>query len=267
MPKLTAMTTRKKIILILLIAIILVIIWQIATLFRASGKEGESSATIHSTASSKSVTTTATSTPRDQSPTTPHPVAQANSGAALNRSQIAAQPASMAGQSPTPPQFSARELELMRIQQETQARYIQAQNELQLLKIQRDIAEANKAIATARLDAVTAEKQIVNLLAPSALPTGLIQNTAVSPTAAAAPEVPSAVPGPSSPEAAAYTVVSVSRLQGRWSAVLSYHGSLYNVYEGDVLSTDGSVVVSIRREGIILRKDGVRKKVSLVPIV
>ena len=64
-----------------------------------------------------------------------------------------------------------------------------------------------------------------------------------------------------------YTVVSVSQLQYRWNAVLGYEGSLYSVHVGDILPADGSKVISISKSGVILEKEGKRKKVSMVPVI
>ena len=149
--------------------------------------------------------------------------------------------------------MSAQELELVRLQQETQAKYVAALNELQMLKIAREIAQTNQAIAAARLATVTAEKNTLLLLSPPppAYAQGLV--TPVSGT-----------PSMSSP---GYTVVSVSQLQNRWNAVLGYQDKLYSVSIGDVLPSDGSTVVSISRSGVVLEKDGAKRKISMVPII
>src|SRR5690348_16893059 len=68
-------------------------------------------------------------------------------------------PAKTAATTPPPPPMSTpkvaelpqaqpltqREMQLMQLQQETEAKYVAAVNELQMLKVQRDIADTNKA--------------------------------------------------------------------------------------------------------------------------
>src|SRR5690606_24594193 len=137
-----------------------------------------------------------------------------------------------------------------------------AVNELQMLKIQRDIAETNKAIAGAKLDTVNAQKNIVTLLAPEQ-PSNYAQHL-VNPTGAAAPTA--GTPPPTIIEVP-YTVISVTEIQGRWGAVIGAQGKLYNVHVGDVLPADKSKVISINKSGVVLEKDGVKKIVSLVPII
>jgi hypothetical protein len=39
------------------------------------------------------------------------------------------------------------------------------------------------------------------------------------------------------------------------------------VSHGDVLPPDGSVVISIDKAGIILERNGIRRKISMVPII
>ena len=116
---------------------------------------------------------------------------------------------------------------------------------------------------TAKLDTVTSEKKVVDLLAPP-VPVA---------TAATYAQGLEGIDGhkstttTSSPQTEAnYTVISVSQLQSKWGAVLGYQGSLYNVSLGDVLP-DKSIVLHIDKSGVILEKDSVRKKISLVPII
>ncbi|HTM63888.1 MAG TPA: hypothetical protein VL360_05245 [Gammaproteobacteria bacterium] len=159
--------------------------------------------------------------------------------------------------------ITEREAQLMQMQQDAQAKYLSALNELQMLKVQKDIAETNKDIAKAKLDTVTSQKDIVDLLSPKptaseAYAKGLDQ-AALQRAAAASKPVNS--------ETAEYTVISVSRLRGQWTAVIGSGGALYNVKPGDILAADGSVVVAINRNGVMLEKDGKRTKISMVPII
>lgn len=148
--------------------------------------------------------------------------------------------------------MSDREAQLMKLQQETQTKYLEAINELQVLKVTKDIAVANKDISAAVLARVTAEKKIVDMLAPPPPPEST--NKILSPVQGLGLE-------------GSYGVVSVAELQYRWGAVLSYKNNLYNVHVGDVLPMDGSTVTAIGKEGVILEKDGVKKKVSMVPVI
>ena len=168
------------------------------------------------------------------------------------------------------PAVSQREKELLQQQEQIEAKYIAAINELQMLKLEREIAETNKAIIDAKLGTITAQKNIVDLLAPPPPPQviqgGYAQGLAggVVPMTAQQ-QLPQATT--QQPQEANYTVVSISRLKSKWSAVLGYQTNLDHVSIGDVLPADGSTVVSIDRSGVVLQKEGMRKKVSLVPII
>lgn len=170
-----------------------------------------------------------------------------------------------------PEPLSPREAQLLQLQQATEAKYVEALNELQMLRVERDIAETNKAIATARLDTITAQKNIVNLLKPPApvIPPTTYAQGLVNPTGAGgAPGGPptSAIKPPPEPETN-YTVISVSFLKERWNAVLGYQGTLYNVHVGDIIPVDGSKVINIDTSGLILERNGMRRKISMVPII
>ncbi|MBV9576283.1 MAG: hypothetical protein JO149_06635 [Gammaproteobacteria bacterium] len=172
-----------------------------------------------------------------------------------------------------PDALTPLEAELMRLQQETQTKYLAALNELQMLKVERDIAESNKAIMSARLDTVKTQKDIINQLVPSGpapdyaqalgggQPVGAVPVQSIPPGARQIPM------GAAQPQDIKYTVISVALLKSRWSAVLGYQGSLYNVYTGDILPPDGSKIVSISSAGVVLEKDGARKIISLIPII
>lgn len=241
------MTTRQKATIGLFIVVLLIVIWQVAGLF---GSNDSSAPPPQRAANMPAVTA-----PGAAAPAVP---------ATLQRPQAAQL---IKQQAP----LSQRELELMKLQQETQAKYLAALNELQLLKVSKDIAETNQAIAKAKLETISAEKNIVNMLAPPPPPVtpAAYASGLVNPASAAAPEQT-----PPSPPANAvtqqetnYTVVSVSLLQYRWSAVLGYQGSLYNVSVGDVLPPDRSKVVSIDKTGVWIEKDNTKRKLSLVPII
>lgn len=261
----SGMTSRQKITIAIFVIVFVVVVWQVIGMFRSS--EGEPSAT-------------AAPANRAMSGNRPMNAANqpANAGAAPSnqpkQGQLMATPNTQAN---SPELIAARAQ-----QQELQAKYIAAINELQMLKIQRDIAQANQAIMAAKLATVTAQKSIINLVNPPApiVPAG-VYTTALGGTPGGSPSRPLGTPprpgspnapssGPSTDDATkdiTYRVISVSQIQYRWSAVLGYQGSLYHVQVGDVIPADGSTVISISRGGVVISKSGVRKKLSLVPII
>lgn len=235
------MTTRQKAIAGGIILIILIIAWQIIGLFRTK-----------TTPSKTPLTVTKTTTQHSG----PHPQAE----------QVAQQPSMSAQQ----------QAALLKLQQDTQAKYVEALNELQMLRLTQQIAETNKDIAAARLATVTAEKGVVDLLTkptppeetPASFSSSLVAPGGIHPPTVNAPgTMPGTVTVTTQTTEPAYIVISVSELMHRWSAVLGYQGKLYGVLVGDVLPPDQSTVVSIDRYGVVLEKDGVRRKVSLVPII
>lgn len=245
---LTKMTTRQKAMAAIFVIVVIIVVWQVIGMFRGSPAPQINPA---------NQTTTAM---RSGAPGAAQPQQQ---------QQMTPQPAPV----PAQPALTQREMELLKLQQETEAKYIAALNELQMLRVEREIAENNRAIMTAKLDAITAQKNIVDLLtnpapqvAPGAYAQGLVGPVS-SGTNVAQPGQPSPPPALQAPAEVQYTVVSVAQIQNRWSAVLGYQGNLYNVSIGDILPADGSRVVSISKAGIILEKDNQRKRVSLVPII
>lgn len=175
-----------------------------------------------------------------------------------------------------PAELTPREQQLMALQQQTEAKYIAAMNELQMLRIEKEIAETNKEISAAKLDTIAAQKGIEEMLAPpkpKISPTQSVQSLA-NPQQAQLPSQQSAQSSqPQAPVAAPapilnYTVVSVSRLRGKWQAVLgSDEGRLYHVSVGDVLGSAGTVVMAIDQSGVLLETNGKQQKISMVPII
>jgi type IV pilus biogenesis protein PilP len=224
---LSSMTPRQKVTAGVVVLVVLIIIWQLWGMF---GGGDETPAPI-------------------RPPTTARPATQAG---ARGPDGAAAMPTPKPTDLTPAKPMTEREAELMRLQQETQVKYLEALNQLQMLKVQRDIANTSKDISTAKLASVTSEKKIVDMLSPPAPPpttTTPIINKSLTDLSA---------------QDVRYTVVSVSQVQYRWGAVLSYKGSLYNVHVGDVLSPDGSTVVAISRNGVTIQKDGVRKRLPLI---
>ena len=161
----------------------------------------------------------------------------------------------------------------LQMQQDTETKYIMALNELQMLKIAKELADVNQAIINSKLATVQAEKNLLNALKSDTGPSSnTAQNSSAYPESgesaqqtAPAPSIAS-LPSPTAEELP-YTVVSVSQLHRRWSAVLSYAGKLYHVHVGDVIPPNQFKVVTIDQGGITVAKNGIRHKISLVQII
>jgi hypothetical protein len=171
---------------------------------------------------------------------------------------------------PPPPAakvLTPEEQQAMKVQQENQARYIDALNTLQMLKVQKDIADANKDIMKAKEDMITSEHKIVDMLKPvqTTNPTAFIDSGghAVSPSSSA----PSSMMNSNSGGNNEISVVSITNLQGRWKAVLSTGSRLISVSIGDELADDHSTVIGIDRSGITLEKQGVKRKVMMASVI
>lgn len=274
--QLSSMSPRQKATVGIVFIVIAVVIWQVVGMFGGSKTPPRQATTLPKQASgTASSATSTTGTPNGAPVPQPKPLAdQSVSSQQLN--------------------------EMAKLQQETQNKYVVALNELQVLKLTQQIAETNKQIAAAKLDTVKSQKDIVDLLTKPAAP---IETTAsftqgYVPTPGGALSIQPAIPGGGAPltppnpnmmqQGAAvapatasssttgssteqgninYVVISVSQLLNKWSAVLGYQGKLYSVFIGDVLPPDQSTVVSIDKYSVILEKEGVQRKVSLVPII
>ncbi|HSW93335.1 MAG TPA: hypothetical protein VLJ15_03155, partial [Gammaproteobacteria bacterium] len=147
-----------------------------------------------------------------------------------------------------------------------QEAYLDSVNQLQLLRVKREIAETNQAIAAARLATETANKNMSDLLTQPAVmpeaPAGNNVGTYGEKTGTAQPANQNAQPVKQPLLDVPFTVVSVSMQLNRWSAVLGYEDKLYSVSLGDSLF-DGSKVVSINKSGVTLMKDGKRRRISI----
>jgi type IV pilus biogenesis protein PilP len=239
------MTTRQKITMALLLIVIILIIWQLFSLFHENNATSSNHAVM---ANNKKMSGTNTT------PTEPH----------------VPQPAPL----PKPPVVSEQEKELIKLQKQTEEKYINALSQLQMLKVERDIAETNKAIVTAKLDTATAEKNMANLLQPNissaSYAQGLANPSSIPPSTPSLPPAnnSSATAQNSAPTVTNnYLVISVSLLQGKWNAVLGSQGKLYQVYIGDILPDDKAQVVDIDKSGVTLKYGDEKRKISLVPII
>lgn len=155
-----------------------------------------------------------------------------------------------------------------------QQRYLADMAMLQILTLEKAIEETNKDIAKAKLDTVTAQKKVLDMFPQQAVPTAAnYAKTLEQPATgsqAVAPATQAKIETPKQPEivpTTQYTVVSVSRIRGEWNAVLGYQGTLYNVKPGDIISADGSVVLSIDKSGVLLEKNKTKIKVPMAQII
>lgn len=254
-------STKQKVTVVVIVVIVIFVIWQVVGLFRGAPAITPVKSKMAATATVKTTTTMATTTPPSSASLT----------SAMNVS--APVPPSVAPQSEEPRMLSAaaeKISETLKTQQVVQEKYLNDLNQLQLLKIQREIAENSQAIATATLAKVTAEKNINEMLTqPAVQPAPPVPMSAYS-TALTNPNVVIPVVKPPQevqPAPADYVVLSVSQELGRWHAVMGYQSAMYNVSVGDVLPADHSIVASISQDGVVLKKEGQKRKVSLLPAI
>ncbi|HSW70184.1 MAG TPA: hypothetical protein VLI69_08565 [Gammaproteobacteria bacterium] len=212
---------------------------------------------------------------------TPPPQAQAKPGiqTPVQRAGTAAAPSAPAAMQQSPGLTavnaitSPREnMELQKQQQQQQQTYLDSINQLQLLKVKREIAETNQAIASARLATETANKNMSDLLTQPTLPQAPagsevvrgVANPIAGTTPGASTSSENTPPPSTKPQVLEipFVVISVSMQFSHWNAVLSYQGKLYNVSVGDTLF-DGSTVASISKNGVTLLRDGKRRKISI----
>lgn len=261
---LSGMTTKQKAMAGLVAVIFIFVLWQVVSMFRGEGGD---------------------ETPVEQ------PKIAANGG-----TPNAPQPQQVTG--PRPAQIPStvtrqQQMELLRLQQDMQSKYIAGLNTLELLKLERDILAVNNEIATTKLAMINSQKQIVEKLTPPPTPESQMygpnppqeanqatQNPQFTQGAAAQgveegaggrlaglQPLNTGTPGGGPNNIASYTVISITEILGKWSAVVSIQNKLYNVSVGDTLPVDDSIVKHIDRVGITLEKDGNTRKFLLVPII
>lgn len=256
----SSLPARQKISAVVFFIVGAVILWQVIGMFRSSG--GDKMAEIKPATSSVS---NASSTP---GPTTQlpqknpvliksgmtSPVANtqpASPSSTHSGSPILSEPMPENGD---PPQTS---IAVQQQQEQEQVKYVTAINELQMLKIQKEIAETNQAIVAAKLATVEAEKSINETLTPTVmLPKPQASDLITGP----APQQQTAMEM-SKPDA--YVVYSVSMELDQWHAVIGYKEKLYNVIVGDVLPNDGSTVSAIDSKGVTLVLGGMEHRIPL----
>lgn len=259
--KMAQTTSRQKVIIVVMIIVVLIIVWQIVGLM---GNDSNPPAPVIQPTSkmnaSKPDEKGVKNTPVQAEAPSSDQIQKPSSGPEVDDNL---KQASIVND----PQFN-------RMQRMTEEKYVGKLNELEELRIQRQIAETNQAIAAAKLATVTAEKDISDLLtapAPGSSPylTNQPAKTSVDVTppsmggeqSANASDIPKILTPP--PEAAPYKLMSVSMLFNKWTAVVSLQNTMFNVGVGDILPPDGSVVTNINKNSITLKKDGKSRKVSI----
>jgi hypothetical protein len=162
-----------------------------------------------------------------------------------------------------------KQQDMQKIQDYLQSRYIYDMAQLQILKVEKDIEDTNKDIAKARLDTITAQKKAVEMFPQPTMvaPSSYAKSLEQGPSGPSAKSESSKQPTQAFASVGEYTVVSVSRLRGEWTAVLGYQGTLYSVRPGDIVAADGSVVLSIDKSGVLLEKDKTKIKVPMAQII
>jgi hypothetical protein len=256
-PKVDSKSQKQKIILGIIVLIVLGVAWQML-----GGKSGGD----------------ATITP---SPTAPGTRAMGaapgmNQTPGASTQQVQAQPQEV--QTPKTAPIQAN-VELLRLQQQTQADYIASINKLQMLKLQREIDETKTAIATAELNRMTAEKNIADLITSKenlngggemgpiggspAGPMGGSGNP-LSNFGAPATTTTTMVIAPHQKEIplTTYDLMSVAYQGHGWNAILGNGKDFKTVSVGDQLE-DGSVVTSITRQGVTLKRDNKSRTLTM----
>lgn len=255
-------SNRQKVIAVIVIIVMLIIGWQIMALF-----SGGTPPTAEITPAAKPQMSSAPPANAPAGETPAPPAGQPTEGAL---------PAEAGAPAPPPPSGQLQQAtvdltpQLVEVQKESEQKYIDQLNQLQNLKIEREIAETNQAIAVAKLATVTAEKNVSDLLTkPETPPPGTIVGpilpaviTPPPPPPPPTTEVKVELPPP--PPEIIYNVTSVALQLGRWSAILSHEGKLYNVTVGDILPPDGSKVIEINNRFVVLQLKGKRKTIGMV---
>lgn len=150
-----------------------------------------------------------------------------------------------------PPLVSAEIKSLSAEEQSARQQYLDAVNQLQMLRIKANIAETTKHIAADKLEAATSEKKIEDLRGTQSQTMSVVST--FPKTDIPAPLI----------KKISYRVASVTETKGKWSAVISNHGILYHVRIGDALPEDGAKVVAIFKNGVTIEKDGTRKRILM----
>jgi len=254
-PNFASLPPRQKITVIIVLMVFIFIVWEVIGMFRGN-KDGTtivpSQPAVAATAPQPKPGTIKSPPPAVQKMAAPAPVV------------MAPKPATAAHLSP---QQSHPEMEpvppssIVLVQQEqVQSKYVTALNELQMLKIQKEIAETSQAIVAAKLATATAEKSITDLLTvaqtpPTPPPTLSPSSTNLSPPGSGSPMISDAN--------GSYSVQSVSMEQDQWHAVVKFKDQYFTVSVGDMLPPDKSMVKAIDQHGVTLDTGGMEQRIPL----
>lgn len=269
----------------IMIVVVLIIIWQLMGLFGGGSSTTTVPAAPTKPAATSKMNSMTTASPNGAAPsaTSPSPNTMPPTTPSMTPSP-AEEVAAPSDGTPKPAPVDSANATLLKLQKQTEEKYLAALNDLQMLKVQQAIAETNQAIATAKLTTVTAEKNITDLLTKPAenpygagqAPASAAPSMAGAPLPGMAPATPSALPSAGNPAVkvtaasvvpdAPYQVLSVSEQNGKWTAVLGLSGKMFSISVGDSLP-DQSVVIGINRQGVILEKDKKSRKVSMASML
>jgi hypothetical protein len=244
---------KQKVIIGVVVVIVLIVAWQVFGLIGG----GSSSAP---------------PTPPPPVTTAAKPLTPAPAGAAA---PTIAAPAAPAGPAAPKPSVLNLSEELLSMQRENEVNYIKQLNELQMLKLQKQIADLKQSLKATELATMTEDQNIAELITAKVGEQKPVEggDNAKSTVASALPQfVPIPPPPPPPAPEAQYDVVSVSYKAGKWRAVMvnekDNKKAMYDVAVGDTLSPDDSKVYSINKSGVILiDKTGKKRKVSYLPSV
>lgn len=252
---LSGITNKQKMMVGIFVIILVIVLWQVIELF---GGGGGASAPSPSPAAPVPGTKVSAVVPGGGSNTSSQaaPSSQTSSTGQINEAVV------------------PKENEFFKLQEDAQQKYVISLNELQTLRIQKEIEETHQAIASAKLATVTAEKSIADLLTKPVVPTlspAAYGSALVSPVQSgqpgAAQSQSNVVMSPPVETEPQYVVISVSMQFNSWSAVVGYQGKPYQVTVGSILPADSSEVVSIDNSGVVLEKGKKRRKISIVPSI
>lgn len=227
---------RKKVTMVIVIVVVLVVLWQIYGLI-----QGDAPTT---PASVKPKTTASENKPSNNGGTPAATIAAANNASNMQQ-QLAAANFSVAANA-----------QLLKQQQQAQSEYLTALNKLEKLKVDREIAQDNQAIATAKLATATAEKQLTDLLVGPVPTASDYANKLENPGSTGQGGMTMQQQG------GGYTIVSIVKQQHNgWHAVLTSGSKVYDVGVGDTLPLDGSTVLAIDKSSVTLKNaDGSKKQ-------
>lgn len=257
-------TPRQKAILVVMVLVVLIVVWQVKSLMGGGSVSPPPTPAKPTTAMSAAGPNASKSVAPSNTPgaATPPPGSSAAAAPAQQEPDQLKQVSVV-----NDPQF-------LKMQKTTEEKYVDKLNQLEELKIQRQIAETNQAITTAKLATVSAEKNISDLLTkpePVAVAPSAYANQLIIPTQTGAPNMPGAEqaaqqapPTPKAPPEIDYLLISVSMQLNHWNAVIGYQGQLYSVGVGDVLHPDGSVVTNINKNSVTLKKNDKTRVVNIV---